>query len=142
RLATLWGKPMVQHVWERARNVRGLKRLVIATDDARIAAAARGFGAEVEMTPADCPSGTDRVARVAWRHPEAAIVVNFQGDEPELDSPAAGRLVAGMRGDPHVHLATLAALEADPQALASDHIVKLELDADGFALYFTRRWPA
>jgi len=141
-LAPLWGKPLVQHVWERAREVPGLDRVIVATDDERIAVAARQFGAEVEMTPADCPTGTARVARVSWRHPEAAIVVNFQGDEPELDSPAAGRLVAGMREDPRLHLATLAALESDPHALASDHVVKVELDADGFALYFTRRWPA
>ena len=83
-LASLWGKPLVQHVWERARDVLGMDRVVIATDDERIAAAARGFGAEVEMTPPECPSGTDRVARVAWHHPDAAIVLNLQGDERAL----------------------------------------------------------
>src|SRR2546422_2109228 len=75
-LAVLWGKPLVQHVWERARGIVGMDRVVIATDDERIASAARGFGADVEMTPVDCASGTDRVARVAWHHPDAAIVLN------------------------------------------------------------------
>lgn len=141
-LAMLWGRPLVQHVWERSRAIPGLDALVIATDDERIATAARGFGADVEMTPVDCATGTDRVARVAWHHPEASIIVNLQGDEPELDAQAVAALVAGMRADPHVHLATLAHREPDPAAFISEHVVKVELDADGWALYFTRRWPA
>jgi 3-deoxy-D-manno-octulosonate cytidylyltransferase len=140
-LATLWGKPLVQHVWERARSVVGLDRVVIATDDARIERAALAFGAEVEMTPAECPSGTDRVARVAWHHPEATIVVNLQGDEPELDADGVAALVRGMRADPRVPMGTLAHREPDPMALASEHVVKVECDADGWALYFTRRYP-
>jgi 3-deoxy-manno-octulosonate cytidylyltransferase (CMP-KDO synthetase) len=141
-LASLWGKPLVQHVWERARGVAGMNRVVIATDDARIAEVAGGFGAEVEMTPVECPSGTDRVARVAWHHPEAAIVVNLQGDEPELDVAAVATLIAGMRAEPHVLMATLAQREADSRALVSEHVVKVEPDADGWALYFTRKWPS
>src|SRR2546427_816389 len=85
-LALLWGKPLVQHVWERARDVAGIDEIAIATDDERIAAAARGFGAAVEMTRPECASGTDRVAEVARRRPSAAIVINLQGDEPELDA--------------------------------------------------------
>ncbi|TMQ55366.1 MAG: hypothetical protein E6K72_06490, partial [Candidatus Eisenbacteria bacterium] len=96
-LARLWGKPMLQHVWERACAARGIDRLVIATDDERIARVAREFGADVEMTSLACASGTDRVAEVARRHPECAIVLNLQGDEPELDSEAVSALVAGMR---------------------------------------------
>src|SRR5437867_4422155 len=78
-LATLWGRPLLQHVWERARSVPGLDEVVVATDDDRIAGVARGFGAAVEMTRLDCPSGTDRVAEVARRRAEAAIVLNLQG---------------------------------------------------------------
>ena len=107
-LAALWGKPMVQHVWERARAARGIDRLVIATDDERIAAAARGFGAAVEMTSPDCASGTDRVAEVARRQPEHAIVLNLQGDEPELETGAVTRLVAAMRADDTVQMGTVA----------------------------------
>jgi 3-deoxy-manno-octulosonate cytidylyltransferase (CMP-KDO synthetase) len=141
-LAPLWGKPLVQHVWERARAVAGFDALVVATDDERIAAVARGFGADVEMTPVDCPTGTDRVAKVAWHHPECAIVVNLQGDEPELDATAVESLVAGMRADAHVHMATLAHREPDPLVFVSEHVVKVELDSAGRALYFTRHWPA
>jgi len=141
-LASLWGKPLLQHVWERARSVPGIDRVVIATDDERIASATAGFGAEVEMTPVECPSGTDRVARVAWHHPEAAIVLNLQGDEPELDVAAVAALIAGMRADARVSMATLAHREADPLAFVSEHVVKVELDAEDWALYFTRKWPS
>jgi 3-deoxy-manno-octulosonate cytidylyltransferase (CMP-KDO synthetase) len=137
-LASLWGKPLVQHVWERACAARGIDRLVIATDDDRIARAARGFGAEVEMTSPECASGTDRAAEVARRYPEFAIVLNLQGDEPELDPEAVSALIAGMRAEPEVRMATLAHREGDPETLRSPDVVKVGLDASGCALYFTR----
>ncbi len=137
-LATLWGRPMLQHVWERARAARGIDRLVIATDDERIAVAAHGFGAEVEMTGVDCATGTDRVAQVARRHPECGIVVNLQGDEPELDSEGVARMIAGMRADPSLRMATLAHRASDPASLAAKDVVKVAVDANGFALYFSR----
>ena len=137
-LASLWGKPMVQHVWERARAARGIDRLAIATDDERIARVARGFGAEVEMTSPECASGTDRAAEVARRQPKFAIVLNLQGDEPELDSEAVSTLIAGMGAEPEVRMATLAHREEDPRTLQSPDVVKVGLDARGCALYFTR----
>jgi len=140
-LATLWGRPMLQHVWERAHAVQGIDALVIATDDERIATAARGWGAMVEMTSADCASGTDRIAEVAHRRPEADIVLNIQGDEPELDPDAVGRLVATMRAESPVAMGTLAHAEHNTTALAAPDVVKVGVDAGGFALYFTRRWP-
>jgi 3-deoxy-manno-octulosonate cytidylyltransferase (CMP-KDO synthetase) len=82
---------MIQHVWERARAIPGLDRLVIATDDARIADAARRFGAEVEITRSDHASGTDRVAEVARRMPEAEIVVNLQATSPSSTPRPWGR---------------------------------------------------
>jgi len=138
-LAVLWGKPLVRHVWERACAVRGVDRLVIATDDVRIAEAARGFGAEVAMTSPECASGTDRAAEVARVHPEAEIVVNLQGDEPELDADAVSAMIAGMRADRAIRMATLAHPESDPAQLASPNVVKVEVGADGDALGFTRR---
>jgi 3-deoxy-manno-octulosonate cytidylyltransferase (CMP-KDO synthetase) len=139
-LAVLWGKPMLQHVWERARAVPGVDRLAIATDDDRIASAARAWGATVEMTSPDCASGTDRVAEVARQHPDAAIVLNLQGDEPELDAAAVGRLVATMRSEPGVRMGTLAHAE-DAAALAAPDVVKVVVDDDGFAATFTRGTP-
>jgi 3-deoxy-manno-octulosonate cytidylyltransferase (CMP-KDO synthetase) len=140
-LAILWGRPMLQHVWERAREAPGIDALVIATDDERIATVARDWGATVEMTSADCASGTDRVAEVAGRRPEAGIVLNIQGDEPELDADAVGRLIATMRAEPGVKMGTLAHAEYNATALAAPDVVKVGVDASGFALYFTRRWP-
>ena len=140
-LATLWGRPMLQHVWDRGRAAPGIDSLVVATDDERIAAAARGWGATVEMTSADCASGTDRIAEVARAHPDADIVINIQGDEPELDSDAVGRLIEAMRAEPGVTMGTLAHAEHNRTALARPDVVKVGVDAGGFALYFTRRWP-
>ena len=140
-LALLWGKPMLRHVWERAREIKGADELVVATDDERIAAAARAWGAMVEMTSPACASGTDRVAEVARLRPDARLVLNLQGDEPELDAEGVSRLVAGMRVEPEVRMATLAHVEADRAALAAPDVVKVGVDADGFALYFTRQAP-
>lgn len=137
-LASLWGKPLIRHVWERASLVPGLDDLVIATDDRRIADAARGFGATVEMTSPEWASGTDRVAEVARRHRGAEIVVNLQGDEPELDARGVGDLIAGMRADPDIRMATLAHPEAGAAWIASPDIVKAWVDGGGIALYFSR----
>jgi 3-deoxy-manno-octulosonate cytidylyltransferase (CMP-KDO synthetase) len=132
---------MLRHVWERARAVAGMDELVVATDDERIAAAARGWGAAAEMTSPACASGTDRVAEVAGRRAGAAIVLNLQGDEPELDAEAVGRLIAVMRAEPGVAMGTLAHAEPDQAVLRAPDVVKVGVDADGFALYFTRRTP-
>lgn len=137
-LATLWGRPLLEHVWNRARAVGGVDRLVIATDDDRIERVARAFGGEVVRTSPACASGTDRVAEVARAHAGHAIVVNLQGDEPELDPEAVSRLVAGMRADPAIRMATLAHREDDPAVLARPDVVKVAVDDDGCAVYFSR----
>ncbi len=129
---------MLQHVWERARAARGIDELVVATDDERIASAARAFGANVEMTSPDCASGTDRVAEVARRRPQAAIVLNLQGDEPELETAAVTRLVEAMRSDDSVQMGTVAHHEPDLGVMASENVVKVVVDAAGYALYFSR----
>jgi len=137
-LAPLWGKPMLQHVWERARAAPGIDELVIATDDERIAEVAKRWGAAVEMTSSEHASGTDRVAEVARRRPRAEIVLNLQGDEPELDGDAVGRLVAAMKADAGIPMATLAHEEPQAGLLGAPDVVKVVVDARGFALYFSR----
>jgi 3-deoxy-manno-octulosonate cytidylyltransferase (CMP-KDO synthetase) len=137
-LAALWGKPMLQHVWERASAARGIGELVIATDDPRIEDAARSWGATVERTSPDCASGTDRVAEVARKRPHAAIVLNLQGDEPELETNAVTRLVQAMQEDPSRRMGTIAHHEPNTAALASQDVVKVVVDATGTALYFSR----
>jgi len=137
-LAELWGKPMLRHVWERARAARGLDELVIATDDERIAAVARAWGAAAEMTSPDCASGTDRVAEVTRRRSEARVILNLQGDEPELETGAVTRLIETMIGDPGIRMGTIAHHEPDLAALATPDVVKVVVDLDGFALFFSR----
>ena len=141
-LAILWGKPLLQHVWERAREIEGVDAVIVATDDDRIANAARALEADVAMTSPDHASGTDRVAEVARAHEEAQIVVNLQGDEPELDAGAVATMIAGMRADPDVVMATLAHAESGAEFLASPNVVKVGVDVDGFAAYFRRSGSA
>jgi 3-deoxy-manno-octulosonate cytidylyltransferase (CMP-KDO synthetase) len=137
-LAMLWGKPMLRHVWERSRAARRLDRLIVATDDARIAEAAHGWGAEVAMTRPECASGTDRVAEVARGLPEYPIVLNLQGDEPELETEAVSRLAEVMRADPGLRMGTIAHHEPDLAAMASENVVKVVVDDADLALYFSR----
>jgi 3-deoxy-manno-octulosonate cytidylyltransferase (CMP-KDO synthetase) len=129
---------MLQHVWERASAARGIDELVIATDDDRIASAANSWGANVEITSDECASGTDRVAEVAQHRPQAAIILNLQGDEPELETGAVTRLVEAMRADESIEMGTVAHHEPDLAAMASENVVKVVLDDAGFALYFSR----
>jgi 3-deoxy-manno-octulosonate cytidylyltransferase (CMP-KDO synthetase) len=129
---------MLQHVWERAKAAEGIDELVIATDDERIASAARAWGALVEMTSPTCTSGTDRVAEVARGRHHAEIVLNLQGDEPELETAAVSHLVTAMRADNLLHMGTIAHHEPDAKVLASEDVVKVVVDADGYALYFSR----
>src|SRR5436190_6868575 len=102
------GRPLIQHVVEAARGAKRLDRVIVATDDPRIAEAVARFGGEVAMTRADHPTGTDRVAEVAARLPEARIVVNLQGDEPEISGAALDLVVSVLEDDPEAPMATLA----------------------------------
>nr|WP_281373758.1 3-deoxy-manno-octulosonate cytidylyltransferase [Parvularcula dongshanensis] len=139
------GKPLIQHVWEAAVGVKDADVLV-ATDDERIAAAVRGFGGEAVMTDAGHTTGSARIAEAA-RGTGAGIVVNLQGDEPEVDPGAVEALIElhakTLRGDRPAFVSTLAApfpADADP---ADPNAVKVALsqpDEDGIrnALYFSR----
>ena len=132
----LAGKPMVQHVAERAMAARGLDRVVVLTDDERIAEVVRGFGGEVELTPVDCTSGTDRIAWAAERW-DVEAVVNIQGDEPLIDPDGISRVAEHLREHPEDPVVTLAA-DALPGDLETPSVVKAVLDARGYALYFSR----
>ena len=128
---------MVERVYRRAEAARGIARVLVATDDDRIAQAVAGFGGTAVMTRADHPSGTDRIAEVA-RGLECDIVVNVQGDEPALDPAAIEAAVAPLCADSSVLMATLGT-RLDPAADAGNpNTVKVLVDRQGFALYFTR----
>ena len=136
-LASIAGKPMIQHVFERAGRSGYISDLVIATDDERIASAARAFGAPVRMTRSDHPSGTDRVAEVASAHP-ADFVVNIQGDEPLIDPSAIDAAILSIVGDPSVSMGTLMRRIHDPADIANPNVVKVITDLQGRAIYFSR----
>jgi 3-deoxy-manno-octulosonate cytidylyltransferase (CMP-KDO synthetase) len=135
-LAPIAGVPMIQRVWRGARGAKSLERVIVATDDARIADACRGFGAEVALTRADHASGTDRIAEVAAGL-DCDVVVNVQGDEPLIEGFAIDAVVAALDDDPEAPIATLVhAAESD--ALGDPNRVKVVLDRRGRALYFSR----
>jgi 3-deoxy-manno-octulosonate cytidylyltransferase (CMP-KDO synthetase) len=112
--------------------------VLIATDDEEIAAEARRFGAEVAMTSPDCPSGTDRIAEAVRDFPRAEIIVNLQGDEPEIDPTAIDRLFDLLERDPSASMATLATPIRDRAKLDDPSCVKVTFDDAGRALYFSR----
>ncbi len=136
-LSVIHGKTMIQRVYERARAARMPDRVVVATDDERIASVVRGFGGEAVLTSPDHPTGTDRLAEVA-RALEAEIVVNVQGDEPMLDpagiDAAAGALARRARAPDGDALAPLRSVEE----MLAPSVVKVVVDAGGDALYFSR----
>lgn len=134
-LAPILGKPMVQWVYEGACRAARLDRIIIATDDERILAAARGFGAEAEMTSASCASGTDRVAEVAARM-DADVIVNIQGDEPLVEGSMLDPLVAEIEAG--AAMSSLMIRETDPALLTDPNVVKVVADRAGDALYFSR----
>lgn len=132
------GKPLLRHVWERSLLVKGIARVLIATDDNRIAEAAAGFGAEVAMTSPKHPSGTDRIAEATARLRGITHVINVQGDEPLIDPKLIGSLSAALRRDPSVAMITAATPFTDPKEADDPNCVKVVLSAKGDALYFSR----
>jgi 3-deoxy-manno-octulosonate cytidylyltransferase (CMP-KDO synthetase) len=132
------GRPLIQHVVEAARRARSLDRVLVATDDPRIADAVAGFGGEFVMTRADHPTGTDRVAEVAARLTDARIIVNLQGDEPEITGAALDRVVALLDDDPDAPMATLATPIRAEAVYRDPSCVKVVVARNGRALYFSR----
>ena len=136
-LVPIGGKPMIRHVWERARASRLLGRVLVATDDSRIAAAAAAFGAEAVMTSPAHPSGTDRVAEAAAAT-DAEIIVNIQGDEPLIDPAAIDLAISVLLDDPSCQMATLKRRIEREEEIANPNVVKVVTALDGRALYFSR----
>jgi 3-deoxy-manno-octulosonate cytidylyltransferase (CMP-KDO synthetase) len=141
-LASATGQPLIQHVVENARRARSLERVVVATDDARVEAAVHAFGGECVMTRPDHPNGTSRLHEASQKLGLAPddIVVNVQGDEPEMEPEVIDAAVSTMRDPalrpvPVVTVATPFQAGEDP---ANPNIVKVVLGLDGRALYFSR----
>jgi 3-deoxy-manno-octulosonate cytidylyltransferase (CMP-KDO synthetase) len=138
-LVRLAGRPMIEWVYRRCRRSQA-REVLIATDDVRIAQTAQAFGAAVRMTSATHASGTDRIAEVArsegWASDE--IVVNVQGDEPLLPEALIDQVAELLVAHPAAHIATLAAPIASMEQLRDPNVVKVVMDAQQRALYFSR----
>jgi 3-deoxy-manno-octulosonate cytidylyltransferase (CMP-KDO synthetase) len=136
-LATIAGRPMIEHVVERVRRAQSVSRVVVATDDDRIKAAVEAFSGEAILTRRDHRSGTDRVAEVA-AHILAAIYVNVQGDEPLIDPQTIDAVVAAMNEDASIQIATPCTAITQPDEIMDPNVNKVVRDFDGNALYFSR----
>jgi 3-deoxy-manno-octulosonate cytidylyltransferase (CMP-KDO synthetase) len=133
-LARIGGKLLLERVVERCRLAGSLAEVVVATDDQRIRAAAEKF-CRVEMTAANHPSGTDRIAEVAARC-DCEAVVNIQGDEPLIQPSVIDAVAGALAGN---EMSTAATLLKNPEELDDPNVVKVVVNAAGLALYFSRR---
>ena len=129
---------MIRHVVEAARRSVRLDRIIVATDDWRIAEAVEAFGGEVALTRSDHSTGTDRVAEVISRMPEARLIVNLQGDEPELSGASLDLVVELLEADPDAPMATLATPIRDEATFLDPSCVKVVRSSRNRALYFSR----
>jgi 3-deoxy-manno-octulosonate cytidylyltransferase (CMP-KDO synthetase) len=132
------GKPLVQHVWERSLQAKGISRVLIATDDDRIAESAMDFGADVLMTAENHPSGTDRIAEVAARLRGMTHFINVQGDEPLIDPKLIESLASSMLKDPKTAMITAATPFLNASEADDPNCVKVVIGISGNALYFSR----
>jgi 3-deoxy-manno-octulosonate cytidylyltransferase (CMP-KDO synthetase) len=139
-LADIAGKPLIQHVYARARQSLSLDRLVVATDDDRIFDRVQGFGGEALKTSPTHASGTDRVAEAAQilQPKEADLIVNIQGDQPLFEPRMIDEVVGPFRDDPNLKMGALVYPIQTPEELANPNVVKVVFDRKGFALYFSR----
>lgn len=136
-LASLSGRPLVQHVYERACRSKSLSRVVVATDDLRICEVVAAFGGEVQLTGSHHPSGTDRVAEVAAALSDE-LIVNIQGDEPLVEPGMIDEAVAPFFAEADLVMGTLCRPIESDEERQSPHVVKVVRDRRGFALYFSR----
>jgi 3-deoxy-manno-octulosonate cytidylyltransferase (CMP-KDO synthetase) len=131
------GKPLIEHVYRRVEEARQVARIIVATDDRRIADAVEGFGGNVVMTRDDHESGTDRIAEAAEELDPATLVVNVQADEPLIEPNIIDEAISAARvGD--ADMVTLMTPMGDPDEMQNPNRVKVVSDPNGFALYFSR----
>lgn len=137
-LANLLGKPVIQHVWENAKKAKTLDDLIVACDDERIMKAVVGFGGKAVYTSPEQPSGTDRLAEVV--NPiDVEIAVNIQGDEPLVKSIMIDSLVIALQNEKSAQMATIIKkIEDGEDELKNSNVVKVVVDKNGYALYFSR----
>ena len=131
-------KPIIQWVWEKAKTVPHVDRVIIATDDDRIYNACKEFGAEVEMTSTEHKSGSDRIAEVARRHPEIGYIINLQGDEPLIEQANIELVINGVLFDEKADISTLVREITEVKEAENPNLVKCVFDVNNYAMYFSR----
>lgn len=131
-------KPIIQWVWERAKQVKSADLVIIATDNEEIFNAAKAFGADVEMTAENHSSGSDRIKEVADRHSDIDIIVNLQGDEPMINPDCVEEVINILKNDSNADIATLVSKASKEDDLDDPNMVKCVFDNDGYAMYFSR----
>lgn len=136
-LVDICGKPMIRRVYEQAKKSKLISDVVIATDDARIVSAVQSFGGKAEMTPVEIQSGSDRIAFVA-KQMNADIVVNVQGDEPLIDPLLIDQTIRALIDDTNAVVATAVKKTLSHQDVFNPNVVKVVLDTNQYALYFSR----
>jgi 3-deoxy-manno-octulosonate cytidylyltransferase (CMP-KDO synthetase) len=136
-LVNLAGKPMIQRVYERAKQAKTASEVIVATDDERIVTVVEGFGGQARMTRTDHRTGTERIAEVA-SHIPGEVFVNVQGDEPLLDPAAVDTVVNALLEEPAAAIATVAVPIRTPGDIMDPNVVKTVLDFEENALYFSR----
>ncbi len=136
-LANIAGKPMLQHVWERAKQAIVLDDLIIACDEERVAKVAEEFGAKVIMTAKAHPCGTDRIAEII-NFLDVKIVINIQGDEPLIHPVMIDTVAQCLLDDATIPMTTLMKKIENPEEINDPHVVKVVVDKNNFALYFSR----
>ena len=136
-LANLLGKPVIQHVWENAKKAKTLDDLVVACDDERIMKVVEGFGGKAIYTSPNQPSGTDRLCEVV--NPlDVKIAVNIQGDEPLMKPIMIDKLVMALEDEKEAQMATVIKKIEDDAELTNSNVVKVVVDKNGYAIYFSR----
>lgn len=136
-LADIQGKPMIQHVWEKAKESRSLDEVIVACDNELVAEAVKAFGAKVVMTAKAHTCGTDRIAEVV--NPlDVKIIINIQGDEPLIQPEMIDHLTNALVIDKSITMATLMKKIENPDEVNDPHVVKVVVDKNNFALYFSR----
>ena len=136
-LARATGKYLIQYVYERVCSCGLIDQVIIATDDERIVGAAREFGADCRMTRADHPSGSDRIAELAGEL-DAEIIINVQGDEPDIEPGVLETLIRRLKSERQTNMATLARPFGEDEDAGDPNLVKVVLDDQDYALYFSR----
>lgn len=137
-LLEVMGKPVIQWVYEKAKQSKLADLIIVATDDKRIYDCVKAFGGEVEMTSVEHKCGSDRIMEVVSRHPEISYICNLQGDEPLIKPESIDAVIKNVKDDDKADISTLIRVLTDEEEINNPNLVKCVIDNNGFALYFSR----